>query len=488
MAINYSSFVSFPGGFKVETTNTPLDCRSVIEKEADIYNVPLPYIGCIVYSIEDDKFFVVKSLKDGYQILATGEITTNQPSGDEWVDWMGLTDAAVDTYEEFTAGASFDEETLLAIEALGTPRIEAKDAIPAIPAVPEHYEQSELSNPNSLKVVANDYEPFDSATQIRIDDANSLKLEGAADFVEGDYVILVGATEEIPEVPAVPEQEPTGLFEDVEKINAGNALLGRDITAKGIGQLGGVKDGDVLDAGMTMADVVRKLITNDEPEYIKPTLKIIMDPPEQYQEVGTVLNNITINYDFQQNDAGAISSVIYQPIGDANQGSATIVEGVNSVTYQVHVNYEGGAFKQNSDGEDAGTPIPAGTIRDTFSYTGVRYIWFGCDAGTVTVQTSDEVRALANHVVVDREKGYIDLVCPVGTRRVTFAAPRQGIDGVVMKRVEYVEQGADYSEYFTENPILVSGPSGTTNSRYNIYSWVIPVAIEGKMTFRFIYE
>ena len=293
---------------------------------------------------------------------------------------------------------------------------------------------------------------------------------------------------EIPEVPAVPEQEPTGVFEDLEKINEGNALLGREITVSGIGQIGGVKDGDVLDPSMTMAEVVRKLLTNDEPEYIAPTLKIIMDPAEEIQEVGTIINRIFVDYDFQQNDAGTVTRVTYSPVNDSEQAGTTITEGVNTALYQVIVEYEGGVYKQNSDGEDAGTPIPAGSLRDVFQYTGVRYIWFGCDAGETAVATSDEVRALTNHVVVDREKGFVELVCPIGTRRVTFAAPRQGIDGVTMKKVEYVEQGADYSQYFTANAIRVQGPAGTVNMNYNVFSWVIPVAIEGKMTFRFFYE
>ena len=134
MAIDYNSFSNFGGGFKVTVSNTPLDCRFVIEKEADIYSVPNPYVGNMIYSIEEDKFFVVKSLKDGFMMIATGEIVSDQPAGNMFVDWMPAPEAIIDVYEEFTAGASFDEETLLAIEALGTPRIEAKDAIPAIPA------------------------------------------------------------------------------------------------------------------------------------------------------------------------------------------------------------------------------------------------------------------------------------------------------------------------------------------------------------------
>ena len=115
MAIDYNSFTGFGGGFKVTKTNTPLDCRTVIEKEADIYNIQLPYIGCIIYSIEDDKFFIVKSLKNGYLDFATGETVINKPAGEEFVDWMIVRGATVGDYEEFKGGncnCSFDFDSV----------------------------------------------------------------------------------------------------------------------------------------------------------------------------------------------------------------------------------------------------------------------------------------------------------------------------------------------------------------------------------------
>ena len=104
MAIDYSSFINLAGGFKGIKANTPLDARFVIEKEADIYGVPFPYIGCMIYAVEEDKFFIVKSIKNGYQDIVTEEVFATQPPGDEWVDWMIAPDALVKTYEEFKGG------------------------------------------------------------------------------------------------------------------------------------------------------------------------------------------------------------------------------------------------------------------------------------------------------------------------------------------------------------------------------------------------
>lgn len=70
------------GGIRPSTVNTPGDTRTRVETEADILNIPLPYIGMIVYCEETDKYYKISSLK---------------------AKKVGLTEvenAVVDTYEE----------------------------------------------------------------------------------------------------------------------------------------------------------------------------------------------------------------------------------------------------------------------------------------------------------------------------------------------------------------------------------------------------
>ena len=50
------------GGLKPSKKNTPGDIRTRIETIADVKDIPLPFIGMIFYVIDEDKFYVVKTL------------------------------------------------------------------------------------------------------------------------------------------------------------------------------------------------------------------------------------------------------------------------------------------------------------------------------------------------------------------------------------------------------------------------------------------
>lgn len=59
------------GGFKPSTVDTPLDIRTRVETEADIMNIPKPYIGMVVYVIDTGKRYEIISLKDIKSGLST---------------------------------------------------------------------------------------------------------------------------------------------------------------------------------------------------------------------------------------------------------------------------------------------------------------------------------------------------------------------------------------------------------------------------------
>ena len=63
--------------------DTPIDLRTRVNTIEDIYNIELPYIGMIVYVIDEDKYYKVKTLKT----KTVGSIT--------------IKDSLVDTFEEF---------------------------------------------------------------------------------------------------------------------------------------------------------------------------------------------------------------------------------------------------------------------------------------------------------------------------------------------------------------------------------------------------
>ena len=65
------------GGIKPSTTDTPVDVRARVETEKDILNIPLPYVGMIVYVKDVQKYFSVTELKSAtigiYSVLPLWE-------------------------------------------------------------------------------------------------------------------------------------------------------------------------------------------------------------------------------------------------------------------------------------------------------------------------------------------------------------------------------------------------------------------------------
>lgn len=75
------------GGFIPSVANTPLDLRTRVQTINDIYNIELPYVGMLVYVIDEDKYYKIKTLKN----KVMGAII--------------LKDLLVDTFEVFSQGA-----------------------------------------------------------------------------------------------------------------------------------------------------------------------------------------------------------------------------------------------------------------------------------------------------------------------------------------------------------------------------------------------
>ena len=64
---------------KLTVANTPLDIRTVVETEADILSIPMPYVGMVVYVKDTGKRFEVLTLKDykkGMKVVKDGAVDT----------------------------------------------------------------------------------------------------------------------------------------------------------------------------------------------------------------------------------------------------------------------------------------------------------------------------------------------------------------------------------------------------------------------------
>ena len=325
---------------------------------------------------------------------------------------------------------------------------------------PKHYELDSATG--VYEVVADNAEPFDELTQVKLTDAN--KNNESTPFVVGDKVNLV---DEVTTKPA------SGVFKYIDNAIAQAQLGGEEVDLSGYQE----KQDDALKTNdKTVTGAINQLvdILTVAPTYVEPTLALTANPSTLKQEVGTKITPI-LSYTFTQNDAGAETSHTFSPVDSETQAQLTIVEGDN-IEYSVTVNYGAGAQKADNFGNLSGEAIQAGSLTKTLKYVGYRKNFYVADAGTVAPTDSAEVRALTSfstgtqRINVAPNSQRIVIACP-GTKTLTSA--------------KYVEQGnAEYKDNFTLTTVQVSGATdGKDLINYNVYTYVFAIPNSAAMTF-----
>ena len=325
---------------------------------------------------------------------------------------------------------------------------------------PKHYELDSATG--VYEVVADNAEPFDELTQVKLTDAN--KNNESTPFVVGDKVNLV---DEVTTKPA------SGVFKYIDNAIAQAQLGGEEVDLSGYQE----KQDDALKTNdKTVTGAINQLvdILTVAPTYVEPTLALTANPSTLKQEVGTKITPI-LSYTFTQNDAGAETSHTFSPVDSETQAQLTIVEGDN-IEYSVTVNYGAGAQKADNFGNLSGEAIQAGSLTKTLKYVGYRKNFYVADAGTVAPTDSAEVRALTafstgtQRINVAPNSQRIVIACP-GTKTLTSA--------------KYVEQGnAEYKDNFTLTTVQVSGATdGKDLIDYNVYTYVFAIPNSAAMTF-----
>ena len=325
---------------------------------------------------------------------------------------------------------------------------------------PKHYE---LDNATGVyEVVADNAEPFDELTQVKLTDAN--KNNESTPFVVGDKVNLV---DEVTTKPA------SGVFKYIDNAIAQAQLGGEEVDLSGYQE----KQDDALKTNdKTVTGAINQLvdILTVAPTYVEPTLALTANPSTLKQEVGTKITPI-LSYTFTQNDAGAETSHTFSPVDSETQAQLTIVEGDN-IEYSVTVNYGAGAQKADNFGNLSGEAIQAGSLTKTLKYVGYRKNFYVADAGTVAPTDSAEVRALT--------------AFSTGTQRINVAPNSQRIvvacpSTKTLTSAKYVEQGnAEYKDNFTLTTVQVSGATdGKDLINYNVYTYVFAIPNSAAMTF-----
>ena len=325
---------------------------------------------------------------------------------------------------------------------------------------PKHYELDSATG--VYEVVADNAEPFDELTQVKLTDAN--KNNESTPFVVGDKVNLV---DEVTTKPA------SGVFKYIDNAIAQAQLGGEEVDLSGYQE----KQDDALKTNdKTVTGAINQLvdILTVAPTYVEPTLALTANPSTLKQEVGTKITPI-LSYTFTQNDAGAETSHTFSPVDSETQAQLTIVEGDN-IEYSVTVNYGAGAQKADNFGNLSGEAIQAGSLTKTLKYVGYRKNFYVADAGTVAPTDSAEVRALT--------------AFSTGTQRINVAPNSQRIviacpSTKTLTSAKYVEQGnAEYKDNFTLTTVQVSGATdGEDLINYNVYTYVFAIPNSAAMTF-----
>ena len=326
---------------------------------------------------------------------------------------------------------------------------------------PKHYELDSATG--VYEVVADNAEPFDELTQVKLTDAN--KNNESTPFVVGDKVNLV---DEVTTKPA------SGVFKYIDNAIAQAQLGGEEVDLSGYQE----KQDDALKTNdKTVTGAINQLVNilTVAPTYVEPTLALTANPSTLKQEVGTKITPI-LSYTFTQNDAGAETSHTFSPVDSETQAQLTIVEG-NNIEYSVTVNYDEGSQKQDNFGNLNGTPVQSGSLTAKTRYIGYRNMFYGVNTTNNTYTDSDSIRGLANK----KEVGNVTITVPAGSRQIVIAVP----SGKTLGKCSYIEQGnADYKDNFVLSTVQVAGAtSGQDLKDYNVYIYDLSIPNSSVMTF-----
>lgn len=213
----------------------------------------------------------------------------------------------------------------------------------------------------------------------------------------------------------------------------GSAVLEEDVTAYGVGELGGITEGDTDLAGTTFTQAWKHLVQKIiHPTYLAPKITNVKLAYPGGQQTCVEINtqsNITITTEYSQNDAGAVTGYkLYR-------GDVLLVEDTSIVSftddyipttsasykYRTEVSYADGSVKKNNIGlDDPIGQILAGTVSGNSFNIPVVYPTF---YGVMDAEPSsyDEVAALTKLV---RTKGNVSLAYTTGgIKTVVFASP-----------------------------------------------------------------
>jgi hypothetical protein len=239
------------------------------------------------------------------------------------------------------------------------------------------------------------------------------------------------------------------------------------------GAVGGALTGDDLLVGMTLEDILRKiLIKAIHPTYLVPTLQLTSSDNVYEREIGTIISPI-FNSIFTQNDGGALVTRALNKNGTQISSAFPFTD--NNITlsgvilnYQAAANYAQGPIKNNNIGTpDAVGRIEAGLAQsNVITYAGYRKMFYGFPV--TTPADSASIRGLIGNKLKPLVGDLVQIAVPAGATKVVFAYPDTLEDP---QSVTYQEAGYDVKEVFTKTNVNVEGANAFAAVGYKVFTY-----------------
>jgi hypothetical protein len=243
----------------------------------------------------------------------------------------------------------------------------------------------------------------------------------------------------------------------------------------GGGSFGKYANGETIPAkGKTLDEFLYDVLTRQiPPTYSAPSVSISASPAFGSYEIGYTPGLVTLSYNYNRNDAGNVTSVVY------NKGGTSLGTGVNtnspgqitnSVSYNVTVNYVAGTTVKN---DNLGNPYPIGQITagstssGSGSYSTYSKRYWGGTSVAFTASSTYNYAALSQALGSDNSGATNSItlsLTPTGTQNVFFAYLATSPD---LTSILY--NGFENLDAFTKTIVSITNAQGYTQS-YKVYT------------------
>lgn len=275
-----------------------------------------------------------------------------------------------------------------------------------------------------------------------------------------------------------------------------NSIIGKDITVNiGEGEiLGGIKDGDVIEAKTSITELFEKLFhARKAPEYKMPEMKLTaeeidlvkIDDSTYACEVGTEIANSSLKFDlgYVKNDAGnTVSFAVCEMnekvnLVDIPEKLLIPINGIKTINsennYEIYasVEYGKGDVKQDNFGTAVSEGIiEAGVVKsNVITIKGFRKAFFGSCNDTTKVNDGEYIRELSGGKLNPVEGDNLVVDVKAGDTAIVVAIPSE----IEAKRIISKTQGVDLFSNFNLNKVQIYGVKQSTGTKeYNVYSYI----------------